>query len=182
MTTEEIIILKSPKKQGLLFLGCIGFVIAGFYMINAETGTRKYSPTFIHFFGYIGIIFFGGIGFLALLDMFKSKPALKINSLGIKNNTYAGKGYLIEWENIKSLQIKSVYGKKFIILKLKDYSKVYEQIGLFSRLLLKMNEKQYDTPVFITTVMIDKKIEEILRQIQNYRKEIKESKKLTKPI
>ncbi|WP_341905834.1 STM3941 family protein [Fluviicola taffensis] len=167
MLENQVIITKNARKQFLLLLGSTLFVIVSVYMINGNIESSRYSPEFLYIIGIIGFLFFGLAGISILFSLAKFSPALIINEQGIKNHSSAGSSYFITWDNIKSLRIIAISGKKLIAIKLKDDQKVFEQVNLITRFLMKLNNRFYGSPAYITTAMIDIKIETVLKTIRD---------------
>lgn len=173
MDEQTLTIQKSAIKQLLLILGSAGFVVIGYFMIFGGLETSRHSPFFIKLFGVIGIMFFGPIGILMIIEFFRFRPALKLSNKGIQNYSHAGGGYIIEWDNIKTMRIKTISKKKFIVLDLYDPNKVYSQVNRFTKWWMKLNEKQYGSPTFIPSVLIKTKLEDLMKQIREFNKHLK---------
>lgn len=68
-------------KIGLLTLGSIGFVVGGYLMLW-------------NIIGIVAILFFGATGIYGLTKLFDFKTGLKIDSIGITDNTNATKNWI----------------------------------------------------------------------------------------
>ena len=142
-------------------------------MIFDGIETSRHSPFFVKLFGVIGILFFGPIGILIIIEFLRFRPALKLNDRGIQNFSHAGGGYIIDWDNIKTMRIKTVSKKKFIVLELYDSNKIYTQVNRFTKWWMKLNEKQYGSPTFIPSILIKVKLEDVIEQIREFKKQLR---------
>ncbi len=170
MNQIEIKIPKNKLKQIGLFLASLIFVYIGYLIINEEIRIRRMSPETTVFWGYLGIVFFGCGGVLILADILISKPALIINSNGIKNNSHVGGGYLIRWGNIKTLKIISINKQRMIKIDLKDNNEIYSQVNFIARNWMKVNGRFMGTPTFIPAVMIKMNLDDVLEIIREQKK------------
>jgi hypothetical protein len=93
-----------------------------------------------------------------------------INSEGIINNSHVGGGYLIRWNNIKSLKIISINNQRMIEIDLKDDEEIYNQVNFLARKWMKVNGRFMGTPTFIPAVMIKMNLDEVLNLIREQKK------------
>lgn len=170
MNQTEIKIPKHKLKQIGLLLASLAFVYIGYKMINSEFRSSRMSTEAVAFWGYIGIAFFGIGGLFIFFNLLTSKPALIINSKGIINNSHLGGGYLIRWQNIKSLRIISISKQRMIEIDLKDDEEVFQQVNFLARKMMKVNGKFMGTPTFIPSVMIKMSLEDLLNIIREQKK------------
>ncbi len=175
MSQNEIVIKKNKLKQvGLLMVSFI-FDYASYLAMNGHLKSSRYSSEFIQLIGIIGIIFFGFGGILMFYNLLTGKSALVLNSFGIINNSHIGGGYLIRWENIKSLNIITINKQKMISVDLKNDQEIYDQVNLMSRYWMKLNCRMMGTPTFIPSVMIKMNLDDVLNIIREQKKLNKKS-------
>lgn len=167
---NEVVIKKDKIKQIGLLLACVIFVYIGYHMVANDFGSSRYSPEFVRFFGMIGIVFFGFGGVVILYNLLSSKSALTLSTSGIMNNSHIGGGYLIRWENIKSLKIISVNKQLMIEIQLKNREEIYSQVNGFARRWMKLNDRFMGTPTFIPAVMMKMKLDDVLKVILEQKK------------
>lgn len=170
MNQTEIKIPKHKLKQIGLFLAALVFVYIGYKMTNSEFRSSRMSFEAAVFWGYLGIAFFGLVGLLIFLNILTSKPALIINSDGITNNSHVGGGYLIRWQNIKSLKIISINKQRMIAVDLINDDEIYNQVNFVARKWMKVNGRFMGTPTFITAVMIKMNLDDVLKIIRDQKK------------
>lgn len=170
MNQTEINIPKYKLKQIGLLLASIVFVYIGFEMIHSDFKSSRMSSGWTVFFGYVGIAFFGLGGLFIFFNLWTSKPALIINSQGITNNSHLGGGYLIRWENIKSLKIISIQNQRMIKVDLKDNEEVLGQVNYITKKWMKANQRIFGTPTFIPSVMIKMDLEAVLNLLREQKK------------
>lgn len=150
-------------KQILVFFGASGFVVLGCFTFIWD------ASYLIMFVGILAIIFFGLIALTVVIDFFKFRPALRINDKGIHNYSHVGRGYVVNWENIETLRIKKIEKQKVILINVFNPEEIYCQVDFFSKWWMKINHRIYGTPVSIPSVMIGKKIEDVLFILQEGR-------------
>lgn len=173
MVEENEIIIKSKlDKSILLFLGCVLFVFAGYFLWNNyETfSSKRYNPFFMKGISLICIMFFGYIGILRLIDLIKFKPALIISKSGIYNNSNGVNGFNIQWNEIKRFELSMVKRTKFILIYVENPDKFISQVGFIKRFFLKMNNKMYGTPISITTNTLPMSAEELMKILKENKK------------
>ncbi len=91
---EKIIIKNSRWKNVMLLIGCLGFVIAGIWMV--------YSGKV---FGWLAIVFFGSGIPISIWQIADSRPRLIIDQYGILDRTL-GVGR-IAWTDIQAAYVRS---------------------------------------------------------------------------
>lgn len=178
MNQNEIIIGKHKLKQIGILSGALVFVFLGFLMIkNTSSG---FSFQLDKLYGFIGIFFFGLIALFTAINLLSSTPALIINVNGITNKLNFSGSYTVDWDNIKSFNIVTLQKQRMIAIYLKDDNAVSNQGNSINRFLMKLNQRYMGTPVLISSVMIDSKLDDLLNIIQeqkkaniNYKKRLK---------
>ncbi len=170
MQTKVIQIPKDKFKQLVLALISVLFVYIGYLMVNGWITGGRYSSSSTLLYGYAGVVLFGIAGILILFNMLTSKPALIISKEGIVNNAHAGGGYLIRWNNIRSMKIITVSKQKMIQIDLKNDQEIFEQVNYISEKWMRLNSRFYGTPTFIPAVMIKTDLDEVLSIIRQQKK------------
>lgn len=173
-STDELIISKNYWKLLLFALGALIFVYLGYRLVSDADSfiSSKYRGTgFIIVAGIISIIFFGMIAILVITILINRKPAFIINSKGIIDHGSAIGGFLIRWEDIGRLQIKTIQKTKFIIVHVKNPQFYLTQAGIFKRFWMNLNYKIYGTPIAITTNTMNISTEELIKMIRESKKE-----------
>lgn len=173
MMVQTLIIPKSTTKQLLLIAGSVGFVVGGCFMLFGEIETSRYSSFLVKIFGLVGLLFFGAISILMTIEFFRFRPALRLNNVGIQNFSHVGGGYIIAWDNIKKMRLKTVSKRKFIVLELHDSDKIYTQVNRFTQWWMKLNEKYYGSPTFIPSILIQVELADLMKEIRAFKKQLK---------
>ena len=83
---NDIIILLNKKKNILLVLGALLFVILGFLFLLVPEFKKSYHPLFLQITGYSSIVFFGMCLILGIKKLFDKSPGLIINADGIRGS------------------------------------------------------------------------------------------------
>lgn len=164
---------KSLPKQLLLLLGCSAFVVIGYFMLFGEIESSRYPPVYVQFIGGACMLFFGPIGLWMLIEFLRFRPALQLTERGIQNFSHIGGGYIIEWDNIKTLRIQIIQKQQFLVLELYDAQRVYSQVGTFTQWWMKRNEKTYDSPAFIPAISVKDNLQDVMKQIRAFHKGLK---------
>ena len=79
-------------------------------------------------------------------------------------------GYLIRWENIKSLKIISINKQRMIAVNLNHDDEIYNQVNFVARKWMKVNGRFMGTPTFIPAIMIKMNLDDILKIILEQKK------------
>lgn len=132
---EDLVISNSKFKHIPLLLGCLGFVVAGFFCISIG------RPEI----GWPSIIFFGSGIPLFIYQMLDNRPKLVINSQGIVDRRWKIRG--IAWQDIQSTQVVSIGEQKFLGLHLKDEMKYLNELSALQRKIAEMN-RTFNLPAF----------------------------------
>lgn len=141
----------SKGKLLLMLLGCIAFVVISVWMFNSAETQEEYAPALLKGVGGIGFAFFGVIGVLMVKKLFDKKPGLTINDKGIIENTNGISIQMVEWKDITNIEGIKVSGQKLIVVKVKKPEKYVDKASNNAqKRLLRLNVKQYGTPIFIT--------------------------------
>ena len=170
---DEIVVQSNFDKTILHLLGCILFVVVGYYLLNnyESFNSKRYSPLLIKFISVVCIFFFGLIGFFHFLRLIKSSSAIIINKSGLTNNTILGKGIHIPWDEIKGIKLSKVYNTKFIFIEVQNPGILIQNAWPLRRIILSLNNKHYGTPIFIATNTLAQKPESVLKILKEKKKQ-----------
>ncbi|VVE43338.1 hypothetical protein PIN31115_04247 [Pandoraea iniqua] len=133
---QSLSVQRSKRKYILLLLGCLGFVIAGAFIIRSG-GTHRHSATSALWIGWSTIVFFGAGIPIALWQLFDGRPRLQIDGNGILDRRL-GVGP-IPWSEITGAYLKSAAGNAFICLDVKDPEKWRQKMSKAQRMLVAGN-------------------------------------------
>ncbi|MFZ0489067.1 MAG: STM3941 family protein [Salegentibacter sp.] len=155
---KEIEIPLSKTKVFLLFIGSLLFVIGGITIFYNTDEFREMplvflrNPLLIKGIGILGVLFFGGTGFIAIKKLLGTKVGLIISKTGITDNSNALNVGLIEWRDISEIRQKRVMATKFLLIDLVDPEKYIERSKSGMKAgLMRANMKAYGTPLSITS-------------------------------
>lgn len=128
---NQVVIKTSVWKTILTLLVSLLFVTGGVFLIFAgKTQSAKVV-------GIISIVFFGFGFFVLLRQGLDRRPRIVIDEEGVTDRTL-GVGR-INWEDIASVQLSSVYTNKFIVLQLVNTEKYLENLSNASKKMSKIN-------------------------------------------
>ena len=147
--------IEIPLNKGKLiwlFVGWILGLVASIWLYNfAETQTQ-YPPTLLKSVGGICFAFFGVMGLFLSKKIFDTKSGISINDKGIVENTNGVSVHLVAWKDIQSFESLKTHGQQLILIKVKNAEKYIEKAtNNAQKRLLRLNAKEYGTPIFITT-------------------------------
>jgi hypothetical protein len=98
-TPEHLVLRPSKTKWTLLLLACIGFVVAGIWMINVGGPASRAPFGDARFWGWAAVIFFGlGIP-LSLFQLFSGRTYLSLNPETFTMGTFWGPR-TIRWSDV----------------------------------------------------------------------------------
>lgn len=124
---KEIVIRQTYTNATFVILGCIIFTTIGYFVGG--------------FYGFLGILFFGGGGALyALILLGKGRMIIKLTDKGVRD----WNGNLIPWNNIKEVGITRLpvrFSGKVLGILLKDPSKYLKSMkgGQITEILMDYN-------------------------------------------
>ena len=152
---EKLIIQNSRWKHVLLLIGCIGFVIAGIWMVVAG------KP-----FGWLAILFFGSGIPISIWQILDSRPRLIIDELGVLDRTL-GVG-LIAWDDIEAAYVRSINGNDFICLELKNAEEYAQKLSKVKRAMAAANRNLGFTDFNLNLSGVDARTEEVFELLMKY--------------
>ena len=152
---DKIEIPLSKTKITLAILGCVIFVVAGFWILLyiADHQTR-FDPLLLKIVGIIAVIVFGGFGIFSIKKLFDNKVGLTIDNTGITDNSSGVSVGLIEWRDIKNIRTEQVMSTKFLLVEVLQPEKYLERGNSLQSKLMKGNLKMYGTPVAIASTTL----------------------------
>lgn len=153
MTYLEI--KSSRLKYMILFVGVVGFVVGGVFVLLSG------GPQWV---GWMSIIFFGSGIPLFIWQILDRRPRLKIDDSGIVDRTL-GIGKIFLWEDIDGAYKKAIQGNDFICLKLRNQDRYLGQLSPVKKALVKANEKLGFTPIALNFSGIAANADQILELI-----------------
>jgi hypothetical protein len=152
---EQLIIKNSRWKYVLLLIGCIGFVVAGIWMVFAG------KP-----FGWLSILFFGSGIPISIWQLADSRPRLIIDEHGVSDRTL-GVGR-IAWGDIEAAYVRSISGNDFICLELRNPEKYSEKLSKVKRAMAAANRSLGFTDFNLNLSGVDVRTEEVFELVMKY--------------
>lgn len=140
--------LSKVKIAVIMFLG-IFFVAAGFCMFWMAERQQEFLPIYMKVAGASSIIFFGACVLYTVAKMYDDNPGLIIDSKGITDNSSGVAAGLITWESLEKIEEKKIKGQKFIAIRVTNPKRYIERQSGLKRILMNMNYKVYETPIYI---------------------------------
>jgi len=165
---NEIKIPLSKKKNFLMLLGAIVFVVLGIlfvYRPESFVSPIFHNVSSIRFVGILGTVFFGVCGIYGIIKLSDKSYGLIINDNGIIDNTNASSIGLINWADISSIETRQIMSTKFLLIFITDPNKYLNHTAGFKRKLLQANMKMYGTPLSIISNSIKCNFDELEKLI-----------------
>jgi hypothetical protein len=122
----------------------------------------------IRYIFIISVVFFTASSLVIIRKIANNEPALIINSRGILNHTNAVGKHFIPWETIIEIEIVNVKSTRFLLVYVNNPKEVIAQSRGFGKWLAYLNDKQYNTPLSITPLGIQCKLDQIVAKIQEH--------------
>lgn len=162
---NDLVIYPRKGKMILYGIGCLIFVALGALLFGiglTESGSDRIKFLII---GGIALVFFGICMVYWVKSMFKAKPALIINNVGITDqSTYIAPG-LIKWEEIEDIDFVQFGGQTYIGIFTKDPDLVVNRSSSFKKQLNRMNKGLLPSQVNIPVKILDCNVEELVEKI-----------------
>jgi hypothetical protein len=152
---EKLVIKNSRWKYVLLFVGCIGFVAAGIWMVI--TGNS---------FGWLAILFFGGGIPICIWQIADTRPRLVIDEHGVLDRTL-GVGR-IAWSDIETAYVRSISGNDFICLELKNTEEYARKLSKVKRAMVAANRNLGFTNFNLNLSGVDARTAEVFELVMKY--------------
>ena len=163
---DKIIIKKSILRTILLFLGAVGFIVAGIWMIITDNQAS---------WGLIAILFFGLCALFILRMLFCNKPALIVDEHGITDNSSAIAIGFIPWKDIETFTLMNVTTETFIKVEVKNIEEYLNKVSSFKRKVIKTNIALGHGAVLINLNTTEVKPKNVIKDMQKlfdkYKKE-----------
>lgn len=164
-------IIEIPLNKGrfaLLLVGSIIFFIVSIWLFNLAENQEDYAPSLIKGIGMIGFVFSGFSGLIFMKKLFDKEAGLTINHQGIIENTNGLSVRLIEWKDITGFETRQIHGEKLILVMVKKPQKYIDKASNNAqKRLLRLNTKEYGTPISITANSLKMDFEELLNLLQS---------------
>jgi hypothetical protein len=164
---EEFICYRSKIKLLLLLLLSLAFTIYSAVLLFPEISGITLSEVIRYIF-IISVVFFTASSLVIIRKIANNEPALIINSRGILNHTNAVGKHFIPWETIIEIEIVNVKSTRFLLVYVHNPKEVIAQSRGFGKWLAYLNDKQYNTPLSITPLGIQCKLDQIVAKIQEH--------------
>jgi hypothetical protein len=156
---ENIVIKTSIWKSFVLIAGCWIFVLIALLMWDQDS---KIIGTFT-------ILLFGGGSLAIVYRVLDRRPRLIIGTEGMTDRLLGVRR--IDWVDILTAKLISVYGTKFVALKLNNTQKYLNRLLASSRKLTKVNRMLGFGELNLYLSLLDTSADQVLQTVkQNIRK------------
>jgi hypothetical protein len=132
------------------------------YLIHKDLSAVSITTWIIWFFFLIFV-------FYAIIQATQNKPTLIIDNSGMTDNSSLNSSGRIEWDQIKSVEIRSGINMRFLCFDFFDENKVSDKTNVFKRILMKSNKKRLGTICAIPEISLNENLDLVLTEINNLR-------------
>ncbi|MGP2570008.1 STM3941 family protein [Ornithobacterium rhinotracheale] len=176
---ERRIEVKKSKIFGAL-IGSLFFVSISIWILSASENAENefFRSVFAEIIAYSGLMFFGLVGIIALIQLFSKKSALIINEKGITDNTTMVSLGFIPWAEIQQIQTTNAMNQRFLMIILKDPKRIIARSkNPWQKMFNKLNYRLYGSPVGISINNLKISAEELKQELKAW-SEMNSSEKL----
>lgn len=172
MTIDVTVIDASKTKTILIVFVSAIFVLIGGWMLSLspesiESKRRMNIPLVVYALGGAGVLFFG-LGVVGgIWRLFSRKPALELNSDGVKI-FYIGTTILVSWKEITGLSVYEIHNQKMLVIKLRNPNKYINRGGNFRRALARQSFNMCGSPISISSNSLKLKFQELIEVFEKY--------------
>lgn len=169
------IVIKSSKGKLLLGIALsLIFVVLSVSILNyVDQHNSRYSPMLSHVIGWIGILFFGGLGLFGLKKLFSKSKTLILDSLGIWDMTNINDFGLIKWSDIIDIKTSKIFHSKLLLIYVQNPDQYMNNANLMQRNLMEINNSIYGTPIILGSQSLQCSFDEfehlIITEFNKYR-------------
>lgn len=154
--TDRITIENSNGKLILALLGCLVFVVGGFFILSVDSGLKGTVVSLLTIF------FFGGVGLFILCG---SRPRMVLDSEGftvpMKNQV------VVRWSEVSGYRVHAFLNSKFLVVILKNPEEVARRMG-GSEIVWRANMEMYGSPLAITSSTLSVNFDELVALFARY--------------
>lgn len=154
----------SKSKLAVSIGGSVIFIILGYFLITDDY--ELYNTSFTKAVGIAAIIFFGITLLYNLYRLFNKKPALIIDDNGITDNSGRESAGLIEWHDIKHIDVKTIISTRYLIIHVTNPYKYIKRVPAQKAWLMKRNMGLFGSPISISARALRYNFDELYRLLQ----------------
>ncbi|MGQ1944500.1 STM3941 family protein [Ornithobacterium rhinotracheale] len=164
MRERRIEVKKSKIWRALI--GSLFFVSISIWILSAPENAF-FRSVFAKIIAYSGLVFFGLVGIIALIQLFSKKSALIINEKGITDNTTMVSLGFIPWAEIQQIQTTNAMNQRFLMIILKDPKRIIARSkNPWQKMFNKLNYRLYGSPVGISINNLKISAEELKQELK----------------
>lgn len=151
----------SRSKLFLILVGAFFFIlIGGLFIYDPQRFMSSFirSQVILYVIGIASICYFGACLLYGLYKFTDSNIGIRLDSVGLYDNSSAASIGLIRWQDITGFRIEKIQSTQILIVLISDNDKYVNNASNFLvKFLLKMSIKMYGSPIAITsnTLKID---------------------------
>ncbi len=163
-----IVVRTGRIRLFLLFLGSVAFVTAGIWFAVRPPLGIPLAREFCVALGLVTLLFFGIGGGILLRRLLGHRIALIVDRNGIVDNSTVMPAGRIAWDEITRIGIVTTSrDTRSIGIDVQDREALYARVKHGST--LRENARMFEYPVHIAEVVLDRRAEEMLQLLEEYR-------------
>ncbi|MFI5202975.1 MAG: STM3941 family protein [Flavobacteriales bacterium] len=169
MFYDQDIQLKKTKALILITSALVLLLMsAGIYVYSQTEVHGKQNVLIIETAAIAGIIFFALCTAYGVSRLFKTKTGLSINSMGFTDqSSFMAVGF-VSWTDVTALKIIEIKKQKLIAVLLNNPQVYINQATGIKKLLMKINNKLYQSPVLIPAGLLDISFDELAKLFNDH--------------
>jgi hypothetical protein len=137
-TRQTVEISGSPTKQLMLALGGLGFVAAGYFMMQAVEDTPKYSAAMIRILGYVTVGFFGFCTLVLLWRVLTQRgPVITLSPQGLCDVRVSSD--VVPWPAIEAIKTWEHSGQRVMVVGLKPGEEAKLKLTVIAKMSRRAN-------------------------------------------
>lgn len=160
----------SKTKLFLMLLGCICFIILGYFLFTNPEGfiSHRYRNFgVIKIVGLIAMLFSSTVFFYIPKKLLDKKPGLIIDDKGIHDNSSSISAGFVAWKEINSIKSIKVKYTEFLLIYVDNPKKHINGFNKIKQIMLSINNRIYGTPISISSIGLKinfKNLEELIAE------------------
>ncbi len=151
-------IARSRVKLVLLLTGSVGFSVVVLWLLSGRVGL----PPIVAVACYVAVPFCGVVAVIALRQMFDASPGLVVDAEGIIDDSSGVPAGRVFWSEMTGLRVVRIRRTRLLAIDVIDPQRFIAGASGMRRWAMAANARLYGTPVFISTVALRIRFDELV--------------------
>ncbi len=166
MSEEVVIHVRKAKVLKLMALG-IGMTALGVWLTTSP-GIGGKPAWYIHGVGWVSTGLFGFATLMGFAQLFRRRPALIIDRLGIIDQQGWFSVGRVHWLEIRGFRIVAMKRQKFLVVDLHNPRQYIDQGNALVRLIRGGNARLVGSPIALGSSTLDISFDELVRTVARF--------------